>query len=133
MRFYVPRITVCFLIVTSFGQTITASLGPKTRGKTCIGCLIDGVKDGKRKRYYVYNICDHQEAYRETNSQAISYTAGVPAMIGAMLMLQRAWHRPGVFNVEEFDPDPFMEKLPLHGLPWTETFPDAADDKLADL
>jgi saccharopine dehydrogenase (NAD+, L-lysine-forming) len=110
-----------------------ASLGPKTKGKTCIGCLIDGVKDGRKKRYYIYNICDHQEAYRETNSQAISYTTGVPAMIGAMLMLEGAWHRPGVFNVEEFDPDPFMEKLPLHGLPWTETFPDAADDKLADL
>ena len=110
-----------------------ASLGPKTKGKTCIGCLIDGVKDGARKRYYVYNICDHQAAYRETNSQAISYTTGVPAMIGAMLMLQRAWHRPGVFNVEEFDPDPFMVELPTHGLPWTETFLDPDDDKLADL
>lgn len=108
-----------------------ASLGPKTRGKTCIGCLLDGVKDGQRKRYYIYNICDHQEAYRETNSQAISFTTGVPAMIGAMLMLEGAWHRPGVFNVEEFDPDPFMEKLPLHGLPWMETFPDADHDKCA--
>ena len=105
-----------------------ASLGPKTRGKTCIGCLIDGVKDGRKKRYYVYNICDHQEAFRETNSQAISYTTGVPAMIGGMLMLEKEWHRQGVYNVEEFDPDPFMAKLSIHGLPWTETFPDPEDD-----
>jgi len=101
-----------------------ASLGPKTKGKTCIGCLIEGVKDGRKKRYYVYNICDHQEAYRETNSQAISYTTGVPAMIGSMLMLEDKWHQTGVFNVEEFDPDPFMKKLSQHGLPWTETFLD---------
>ncbi len=99
-----------------------ASLGPKTRGKTCIGCLIEGMKDGRKKRYYVYNICDHQDAYQETNSQAISYTTGVPAMIGSMLMLEGKWHQPGVFNVEEFDPDPFMKKLSQHGLPWTETF-----------
>jgi len=105
-----------------------ASLGPKTRGKTCIGCLIEGIKDGRRKRYYVYNICDHQEAYRETNSQAISYTTGVPAMIGGMLMLEEEWHQPGVFNVEEFDPDPFMKKLSQHGLPWTETFMDTDND-----
>jgi len=105
-----------------------ASLGPKTRGKTCIGCLIEGIKDGRRKRYYVYNSCDHQEAYRETNSQAISYTTGVPAMIGGMLMLEEEWHQPGVFNVEEFDPDPFMKKLSQHGLPWTETFMDTDND-----
>ena len=105
-----------------------ASLGPKTRGKTCIGCLIEGIKDGRRKQYYVYNICDHQEAYRETNSQAISYTTGVPAMIGGMLMLEEEWHQPGVFNVEEFDPDPFMKKLSQHGLPWTETFMDTDND-----
>jgi saccharopine dehydrogenase (NAD+, L-lysine-forming) len=105
-----------------------ASLGPKTRGKTCIGCLIEGIKDGRRKRYYVYNICDHQEAYSETNSQAISYTTGVPAMIGGMLMLEEEWHQPGVFNVEEFDPDPFMKKLSQHGLPWTETFMDTDND-----
>ena len=110
-----------------------ASLGPKTKGKTCIGCLIEGKKDGKKRRYYVYNICDHQEAYRETNSQAISYTTGVPAMIGGMLMLEKEWHRPGVFNVEEFDPDPFMKKLSLHGLPWTETFLDTENDKSAGL
>jgi saccharopine dehydrogenase (NAD+, L-lysine-forming) len=106
-----------------------ASLGPKTKGKTCIGCLIDGVKDGQRKRYYVYNICDHQEAYRETNSQAISYTTGVPAMIGGMLMLEGEWRQPGVFNVEEFDPDPFMKKLSQHGLPWIETFREINNDK----
>lgn len=110
-----------------------ASLGPKTKGKTCIGCLIDGIKDGQKKRYYVYNICDHQEAYQETNSQAISYTTGVPAMIGGMLMLESEWYRPGVFNVEEFDPDPFMKKLSLYGLPWTETFLDIDNDKYANL
>ena len=110
-----------------------ASLGPKTKGKTCIGCLIEGVKDGEKKRYYVYNICDHQEAYRETNSQAISYTTGVPAMIGGMLMLEKAWHESGVFNVEEFDPDPFMKKLSQHGLPWVETFWDKSNDKSAGL
>jgi saccharopine dehydrogenase (NAD+, L-lysine-forming) len=110
-----------------------ASLGPKTKGKTCIGCLIEGIKDGQKKRYYVYNICDHQEAYRETNSQAISYTTGVPAMIGAMLMLEGEWHRAGVINVEEFDPDPFMKKLSQHGLPWIESFRETADDKPAGL
>jgi saccharopine dehydrogenase (NAD+, L-lysine-forming) len=105
-----------------------ASLGPKTKGKTCIGCLIEGIKDGQKKKYYIYNICDHQEAYRETNSQAISYTTGVPAMIGGMLMLERQWHKPGVYNVEEFDPDPFMKKLQVHGLPWTETTLDVEND-----
>ncbi len=107
-----------------------ASLGPKTKGKTCIGCLIEGIKDGRKKRYYIYNICDHQEAYRETNSQAISYTTGVPAMIGGMLMLEEKWHQSGVFNVEEFDPDPFMKKLSSHGLPWIETFLDIDNDIL---
>ena len=110
-----------------------ASLGPKTKGKTCIGCLIEGIKDGQMKRYYVYNICDHQEAYRATKSQAISYTTGVPAMIGGMLMLEEKWHQPGVFNVEEFDPDPFMKRLLRHGLPWTETFWKIDDDKPASL
>jgi saccharopine dehydrogenase (NAD+, L-lysine-forming) len=105
-----------------------SSLGSKTKGKTCIGCLIEGVKDGQEKRYYIYNICDHQEAYIETNSQAISYTTGVPAMIGGMLMLEDEWHQAGVFNVEEFDPDPFMKRLSLHGLPWIETILDREDD-----
>jgi len=98
-----------------------ASLGPVTKGRTCIGCLIRGIKDGKEKNYYIYNICDHQKCYEEVKSQAISYTTGVPAMIGAMMMLTGKWRRKGVFNMEEFDPEPFMEKLPLHGLPWTES------------
>lgn len=98
------------------------SLGPLTKGRTCIGCLIKGRKDGREKTYYVYNICDHEACYHEVGSQAISYTTGVPAMIGAMMMLTGKWRGRGVFNMEQFDPDPFMEKLNLHGLPWTETF-----------
>ena len=96
------------------------SLGPLTKGKTCIGCLIKGIKDGKEKTYYIYNICDHEECYREVKSQAVSYTTGVPAMIGAMMMLTGTWKRSGVFNMEQFDPEPFMEKLNIHGLPWVE-------------
>ena len=97
-----------------------SSLGPLTRGKTCIGCLIKGVKDGNDREVYIYNICDHEEAYREVQSQAISYTTGVPAMIGAMMMLNGSWRDRGVFNMEQFNPDPFMEKLNIHGLPWQE-------------
>lgn len=96
------------------------SLGPLTRGRTCIGCLITGKKDGKAKTYYIYNICDHAACYEEVGSQAVSYTTGVPAMIGALLMLTGVWQGAGVFNMEELDPDPFMEKLNIHGLPWTE-------------
>ena len=96
-----------------------ASLGPLTRGRTCIGCVFTGVKDGKEKRMYLYNICSHEEAYREVGSQAISYTTGVPAMIGAKMMLQGLWKRAGVWNMEEFDPDPFMADLNAYGLPWT--------------
>lgn len=99
-----------------------ASLGPRTKGKTNIGCIFKGVKDGKEKTYYVYNICDHQECYREVGSQAISYTTGVPAMIGAMLVMNGTWAKPGVYNIEEFDPDPFMEALNEWGLPWEEDF-----------
>jgi saccharopine dehydrogenase (NAD+, L-lysine forming) len=99
-----------------------ASLGPRTKGKTNIGCIYTGVKDGKEVSYYVYNVCDHQECYREVGSQAISYTTGVPAMIGAMMMLTGKWKKPGVYNVEEFDPDPFMEQLNRCGLPWKENF-----------
>jgi len=99
-----------------------ASLGPLTKGRTCIGCVVNGSKDGKPKRYYVYNICDHEEAYREVKSQAISYTTGVPAMIGAKMMLEGTWRGAGVFNMEQFDPDPFMQALNQHGLPWNETF-----------
>ncbi|WP_153731707.1 saccharopine dehydrogenase family protein [Sporosarcina obsidiansis] len=99
-----------------------ASLGPRTKGKTNIGCIFQGTKDGEPKTYYVYNICDHQECYREVGSQAISYTTGVPAMIGAMMMLTGKWKKPGVFNIEEFDPDPFMAALNEYGLPWHEDF-----------
>jgi len=99
-----------------------ASLGPRTKGKTNIGCIFTGKKDGTEKHYYLYNICDHQEAYAEVGSQAISYTTGVPAMIGAMLLLTGAWKKPGVHNIEEFDPDPFMDALNKWGLPWQESF-----------
>ena len=95
-----------------------ATLGARTVGKTNIGCIFKGTKDGKEKTAYIYNICDHQECYREVGSQAISYTTGVPAMIGAMMLLQGKWNRPGVYTVEEFDPDPYMEQLNLCGLPW---------------
>jgi saccharopine dehydrogenase (NAD+, L-lysine-forming) len=96
-----------------------ASLGPRTHGKTCIGCVFEGIKDGQIKKYYIYNICDHQACYREVQSQAISYTTGVPAMIGALLMVTGVWRKSGVYNMEQFDPDPFMDKLNQYGLPWT--------------
>lgn len=99
-----------------------ASLGPRTKGKTNIGCIFQGVKDGKPLTYYVYNVCDHQECYREVGSQAISYTTGVPAMIGAAMVMTGKWKRPGVYNIEEFDPDPFMDALNKFGLPWQESF-----------
>ncbi len=99
-----------------------ASLGPRTVGKTNIGCIFRGKKDGKDKTYYLYNICDHQECYKEVGSQAISYTTGVPAMIGAMLIMTGKWKGAGVYNIEEFDPDPFMEALNKWGLPWEEDF-----------
>lgn len=98
-----------------------ASLGPLTKGKTCIGCLAKGLKDGKEKTVYVYNICDHEACYAEVKSQAISYTTGVPAMIGAKMMLTGKWRGEGVFNMEQFDPDPFMDALNQHGLPWNVT------------
>lgn len=99
-----------------------ATLGPRTVGKTNIGCIFQGVKDGKEKTYYLYNVCDHQECYREVGSQAISYTTGVPAMIGAMMLMTGKWNKAGVYNIEEFDPDPFMEELNKWGLPWQESF-----------
>ncbi len=95
-----------------------ASLGPRTVGKTNIGCIFIGKKDGKDKTWRVYNIADHQEAYAEVGSQAVSYTTGVPAMIGASLVLRGLWKKPGVWNVEQLDPDPFMEDLNRFGLPW---------------
>jgi saccharopine dehydrogenase (NAD+, L-lysine-forming) len=94
-------------------------LGQTTKGRTCIGNIITGFKDGRPKAVYVYNICDHEACFAEVGSQAISYTTGVPAMIGAKLMLEGAWRRPGVCNMEQHDPDPFMAELNRHGLPWT--------------
>ncbi|MFC2638509.1 MAG: saccharopine dehydrogenase C-terminal domain-containing protein [Mitsuokella sp.] len=99
-----------------------ASLGPRTKGKTNIGCIFRGVKDGKEKTYYLYNVCDHEACYKEVGSQAVSYTTGVPAMIGAMLVMNGTWKKPGVHNIEEFDPDPFMAALNRWGLPWKESF-----------
>lgn len=99
-----------------------ASLGPRTKGKTNIGCIFTGIKDGKERKYYVYNVCDHEECYKEVGSQAISYTTGVPAMIGAMMLMTGKWNKKGVFNIEEFDPDPFMDALNKFGLPWQESF-----------
>ena len=99
-----------------------ASLGPRTVGKTNIGCIFTGKKDGEEKTYYLYNVCDHQDCYKEVGSQAVSYTTGVPAMIGAAMVLSGKWKKPGVYNVEEMDPDPFMEDLNKFGLPWKEDY-----------
>ncbi len=95
-------------------------LGENYTGETSIGCRIKGLKDGKEKTYYIYNNCSHQAAYEETGAQGVSYTTGVPATIGAMMYLQGSWKKAGVYNVEEFNPDPFMEKLNQLGLPWIE-------------
>jgi saccharopine dehydrogenase (NAD+, L-lysine-forming) len=96
-----------------------ASLGPTTKGKTNIGCIATGLgKDGKEKTLYIYNICDHEDAYEETGNQAVSYTTGVPAMIGAALVVKGLWRGHGVYNMEQFNPDPFMDMLNQHGLPW---------------
>ncbi len=95
-----------------------ASLGPRTKGKTCIGCEITGIKDGKPRKVFIYNVCDHQECYAEVKSQAISYTTGVPAAIGGLLMATDKWMKPGVWNMEEMDPDAFMAELNKRGLPW---------------
>ena len=96
-------------------------LGKNYHGETSIGCRISGLgKDGKPMTYYIYNNCSHEEAFKETGMQAVSYTTGVPACIGAMMFLTGKWNKPGVHNVEEFDPDPFMAQLPVQGLPWHE-------------
>lgn len=95
-----------------------STLGQRTKGKTNIGCIFIGKKDGKEKTLYIYNTCDHQECYKEVGSQAVAYTTGVPAMIGAMLVMNGTWQNPGVYNMEEFDPDPFMDALNKWGLPW---------------
>lgn len=99
-----------------------ATLGARTKGKTNIGCIFQGVKNNEKKYYYLYNVCDHEACYAEVGSQAISYTTGVPAMIGAMLIMTGKWKMPGVHNIEEFDPDPFMNALNQWGLPWQESF-----------
>ena len=96
------------------------TLGENYEGETSIGCRISGLKEGETRTYYIYNNCSHQEAYKETGAQAVSYTTGVPAMIGAKLFLKGLWNKPGVWNVEEFDPDPFMKELNEQGLPWHE-------------
>lgn len=94
------------------------SLAENYTGKTSIGCIIEGVKDGQRRKSFIYNVCDHAESYREVKAQAVSYTTGVPAMVGAMMMLTKQWQRPGVHNVEELPPQPFLDALAKHGLPW---------------
>jgi len=95
-----------------------ASLGANYKGKTNIGCIIEGVKNGKKRKIYIYNVCDHAECWKEVKAQAISYTTGVPAAIGAKMIVTGAWCDAGVLNVEQFNPDPFMEELNLRGLPW---------------
>ncbi|HEY9202895.1 MAG TPA: saccharopine dehydrogenase family protein [Sulfurimonas sp.] len=95
-----------------------ASLGPRTKGKTNIGIVAEGIKDGKKRKIYIYQVKDHEECYKETNSQGVSYTTGVPAMIGAKLMLKGIWSGVGVFNMEQMDPDPFMDEMNTQGLPW---------------
>ena len=97
-------------------------LGENYTGWTSIGNRIKGTKDGKPITYYIYNNCSHEIAYKETGTQAVAYTTGVPAMIGAMMYLKGLWKKPGVWNVEQFDPDPFMEQLNKQGLPWNEKF-----------
>lgn len=108
-----------------------ASLGPRTKGKTNIGIIADGIKDGQRRKVYIYNICDHEKCYEEVKSQAISYTTGVPAVTGAMLMLEGIWKGAGVFNVEQLDPDPFMARIGEMGLPWQVVELDPDHDPLA--
>lgn len=97
-----------------------SELGQNYMGETSIGCQIKGKKDGKDRTYYIWNNCKHQDAWKDAKGQGVSYTTGVPAMLGAKLMLTGAWMKPGVFNVEEFDPDPFMKEIGNYGLPWNE-------------
>jgi saccharopine dehydrogenase (NAD+, L-lysine-forming) len=95
-----------------------ASLAKNYTGNTSIGCLVEGTKDGKPKKIFIYNICDHAACYKEVRAQAISYTTGVPAAVGAEMMLTGAWNRPGVWNMEQFNAEPFLERLGAAGLPW---------------
>ena len=108
------------LLPVEFIEAPSDALGVNYTGKTCIGCIIKGVKDGKEKTYFVYNVCDHAQCFKEVEAQAVSYTTGVPAMIGTKMIAEKTWQGPGVFNMEEFDPDPFMRDLNLYGLPWQE-------------
>ena len=97
-------------------------LGQNYTGETSIGCRIRGVKDGKERTYYIWNNCRHQDAFDETGAQGVSYTTGVPAMLGAKMVLDGKWGGKGVFNVEQFNPDPFLDELGPNGLPWEEAF-----------
>ena len=108
------------IVPVQFLQTLLpepSSLGPRTHGLTCIGCVVQGIKDNEQKTVYVYNIKDHQDCYREVHSQAIAYTTGVPAMIGAKLMIEGQWLQKGVWNIEQLDPDPFIAAMNEYGLP----------------
>ena len=96
------------------------SLGENYSGETSIGCQIKGIKDGKDQTYFIWNNCKHQDAYNDSKAQGVSYTTGVPAMLGAKLMLEGIWMKPGVYNTEEMDPDPFMAQIGGYGLPWHE-------------
>ena len=105
-----------------------SGLGETTKGKTCIGNIISGTHEGRPKTVYLYNVCDHEACFAEVGSQAVSFTTGVPAMIGASLILDKSWRKPGVWNMEQFDPDPFMDRLNIYGLPWHITELPAALD-----
>jgi len=105
-----------------------SGLGETTKGKTCIGNIISGIHEGRPKTVYLYNVCDHEACFAEVGSQAVSFTTGVPAMIGASLILDKSWRKPGVWNMEQFDPDPFMDRLNIYGLPWHITELPAALD-----
>ena len=118
---------------SSSSRTLTSptpalASAPVTKGKTNIGCIFTGKKDGKEKTYYIYNVCDHQECYKEVGSQAISYTTGVPAMCGALMLLTGKWTTKGVHTVEEFDPDPYLDALDKYGLPRSESHAPALVD-----
>ena len=95
-----------------------STLGENYTGKTSIGCLIEGTKGREPRRVFIYNICDHEESWNEVRAQAVSYTTGVPAMVGAKMMLTNTWRGKGVFNIEQLDPEPFLEELAVRGLPW---------------
>jgi saccharopine dehydrogenase (NAD+, L-lysine forming) len=107
-----------------------ASLGTKYTGKTVIGNIMTGKKDGKTITRYIYNVCDHEEAFKETGTQAIAYTTGVPAMIGAMMVLTGSWQGAGVYNIEQLDPDSFMEALNKYGLRWQMVDREALPDRV---